>query len=133
MNTISDRIARIVREWPDWSPAERRRMDAVVEEVLHHCRTDEGNAFIREWCEGVLRPILDAECRDSARPRCPLCGNYSPGNANVRLIAAEPDLLATLEVIANKPIGTPEATHREVLNAIVGLARDAIAKARGES
>jgi ribosomal protein S27AE len=71
---LPDRIARIVREWPDWSPAERRRMDDVTEDILHHCRTGEGNAFVRGWCERVLRPALDRTC--------PQCGDYSPENAH---------------------------------------------------
>ncbi len=53
--------------------------------------------------------------------------------ANARLIAAAPDLLAALEKIANDPIGQPGASYREILALIVQIARAALAitKAKG--
>lgn len=48
-------IERMVRAWPQWSRAERRRMDEIVEEVIDHCANGTGNAFVRSWCERVLR------------------------------------------------------------------------------
>jgi hypothetical protein len=56
--TIQERVEKVVREWPEWSRAERRRMDDVVEEVLTFCRSGEGNAFIREWCRRNLTPAV---------------------------------------------------------------------------
>jgi hypothetical protein len=50
----NERIEAIVRAWPQWSHAERRRMDEIVQEVLSHCRDGQGNQFIREWCEKFL-------------------------------------------------------------------------------
>lgn len=55
---IEKRIERIVRAWPQWSPAEQKRMDAIVAEVLEHCRERTGNQFIRDWCNRVLVPQL---------------------------------------------------------------------------
>jgi hypothetical protein len=49
-------IARVVREWPQWSPAERRKMDAVIGDVIDHCANGTGNRFIREWVNRVLVP-----------------------------------------------------------------------------
>lgn len=56
---LPDRIEQAVREWPNWSPAERRRMDEVVEEVLDHCRSGTGNRFVAEWCNRVLGEGLE--------------------------------------------------------------------------
>lgn len=47
-----------VRIWPDWSRAERRRMNAIVEEVLEHCRSGNGNQFIRQWCDQNLAHVF---------------------------------------------------------------------------
>lgn len=51
-------ITRAVREWSEWSPAERRGLDMVAEEILSHCRAGTGNYFIRSWCERILTPRL---------------------------------------------------------------------------
>ncbi len=48
--TLPERIEQAVREWPQWSPAEERHMDEIVEEVLEYCRSGNGNRFIAEWC-----------------------------------------------------------------------------------
>lgn len=53
---LSERIADIVRAWPQWSRAERARMDEVIEEVLDHCRNGTGNRFIREFVNRVVVP-----------------------------------------------------------------------------
>jgi hypothetical protein len=52
--TLPERIERVVREWDQWSPAERARMDDVVEEILEHCRAGTGNRFIRSWVNRIL-------------------------------------------------------------------------------
>lgn len=52
--TFPERIERLVRQWPDWSRAERRRMDEIVREVLTHCADGQGNPFVRAWCDRVL-------------------------------------------------------------------------------
>jgi hypothetical protein len=56
-------------------------------------------------------------------------GHFDKDSANARLIAAAPDLYETLRKIAFDPIGHPEASDSEILNAITELARAAIAKA----
>ena len=56
---IDERITAVIRAWPEWSRTERRRMDEIVEEILEHCRSGNGNAFVREWCERYLE---DATC-----------------------------------------------------------------------
>lgn len=48
---LPDRVADRVRAYPQWSPAERRRMDEIVEEVLDHMRDGTGNAFIRRFVD----------------------------------------------------------------------------------
>jgi len=48
------------------------------------------------------------------------------------LHAAAPRLLRALERIAYEPQGHPEASHSEVLSAVVNIAREAIAKAEAE-
>lgn len=53
---LPQRIEAIVRNWPGWSPAERRRLDEIVAEVLAYCQSGRGNHFIRSWCERVLKP-----------------------------------------------------------------------------
>lgn len=54
--TLPEQIERIIRVWPQWSPAEQRRMDDIVEDILSHCRAGDGNSFIREWCRRNLAP-----------------------------------------------------------------------------
>lgn len=54
VETYPDRIRAAVRAWPQWSPAERRRMAEVEEDVLIYLRTGRGNAFIAQWCARVL-------------------------------------------------------------------------------
>jgi hypothetical protein len=51
--------------------------------------------------------------------------------ANALLISTAPDMLAALETIAFKPIGHADASHKEVLDAVVEIARAVIAKATG--
>lgn len=53
---IHERIAKAVADWPHWSRAERR--DGLVkatEEIIEHCKSGTGNAFIREWCNRNLK------------------------------------------------------------------------------
>lgn len=59
---LPERIEKIIREWPQWSPAERRKMNLIVEEILDHCRNGGGNGFIRSWCERNLSHLLEG-CR----------------------------------------------------------------------
>lgn len=58
---INDRIAAVVRAWPEWSRAERRGLDTITEEILDHCRNGCGNAFIREWCDRNLKEVFKCE------------------------------------------------------------------------
>lgn len=48
--------------------------------------------------------------------------------ANALLFRAAPDLKKALQEIAFEPQGHPEATHAEVLEAVMQIARDALAK-----
>lgn len=54
--TITERVEQVVREWPNWSRAELRNLDAIVDEVLDHCRTGTGNGFIRKFVNRVVVP-----------------------------------------------------------------------------
>lgn len=54
--TITETVERLVRAWPQWSRAERRRMDDVVEDVLDHCRNGTGNKFVREFVNRIIVP-----------------------------------------------------------------------------
>lgn len=53
---IEERIRNAIRTWPQWSPAERRRLGEIEEEILDHCRDGNGNAFTRDWCRRFLTP-----------------------------------------------------------------------------
>ncbi len=55
-DNLPERIERAVRDWSQWSRAERRRMDDIVSEFLHFARTGEGNRFVREVWETWVRP-----------------------------------------------------------------------------
>lgn len=58
--TLPERIADIVRTWPDWSRRERSRMEEdLIPEILEHCANGTGNAFIAKWCDYVLTPALE--------------------------------------------------------------------------
>lgn len=48
--TLQDTVAQTIEAYPEWSPAERRKLPAITEEILHYLRTGEGNPFIRQWC-----------------------------------------------------------------------------------
>lgn len=66
--TINERISHAVRSWDQWSPAEWRRMDDLIEEILTYCRSGRGNAFIAQWVtrfldeNGNLRPKGKRSC-----------------------------------------------------------------------
>ena len=45
---LPERVEAIVRAWPQWSRAERRGIERVVDDVLRFLRTGEGNTFIRQ-------------------------------------------------------------------------------------
>jgi hypothetical protein len=53
---LPERIEKVVRDWPQWSRAERAKMPQLVEEILDHVRNGTGNRFVREWCNRVLVP-----------------------------------------------------------------------------
>ena len=59
--TLPQRIEKVIRDWPQWSRAERRRMDELVEEILTYCRSGKGNAFVQSWFDTVLTPALERE------------------------------------------------------------------------
>ncbi len=54
MPDYAERVEAIILAWPQWSPAERRRMEEIVEEIMDHVRHGGGNAFVREWCKRNL-------------------------------------------------------------------------------
>lgn len=58
--TISEKVERVVRSWNQWSPAEQRGMDCIVEEFLSHGRDGDGNGFVRSVWDRVVQPYLDA-------------------------------------------------------------------------
>ncbi len=55
---LPEKIEAIIRAWPQWSRAERAKMDEVVEEILDHVKNGTGNGFIRSWCNRVLAPKM---------------------------------------------------------------------------
>ena len=56
---LPERIADIIRAWPQWSRRERSRMESdLIPEILDHCRNGTGNAFIASWCDRILSPAL---------------------------------------------------------------------------
>lgn len=55
---MNERIGHLVREWPQWSRAERECMEDVIEEVLDHCRNGTGNNFIRNFVNRVIVPQI---------------------------------------------------------------------------
>lgn len=57
--TLPEKVGLVVHCYGKWSRAEWKRIDAIIEEVLHHCRTGNGNTFIRLWCRDYLLPELD--------------------------------------------------------------------------
>jgi hypothetical protein len=52
--TIVERIEQAVKQYPNWSNAELRKLDAITEEIIEHCINGTGNRFIREWCKRNL-------------------------------------------------------------------------------
>jgi hypothetical protein len=55
---LTDRIEQTLRQWPQWSPAERATMDAIGEEILAHVRDGGGNRFLAQWCDRNLRDVV---------------------------------------------------------------------------
>ena len=53
------------------------------------------------------------------------------GDANARLIAAAPDLLAALRIIAYGIIGRMDASYAEVVEGMTDIAKAALARAEG--
>jgi hypothetical protein len=58
--SLPDRITEFVRQWPQWSPAERRHLDAITSEVIDHCANGTGNGFIRWFVAVHLAPAIPA-------------------------------------------------------------------------
>jgi hypothetical protein len=57
---LPDQIDAIIRAWPLWTRAERRRMDALVAEIQHYVLTGGGTRLVAKWCQRVLAPQLRA-------------------------------------------------------------------------
>jgi hypothetical protein len=55
---LPERIETVIREWPQWSPAERAKMPQLIEEIMDHVRNGTGNGFVRSWCNRVLVPRI---------------------------------------------------------------------------
>lgn len=70
MPTIIERIAKTVADWPHWSKAERKRIPAIIEEVVEHCKTGNGNTFITEWC-GANLPETFTRISEKPMPSVP--------------------------------------------------------------
>lgn len=56
--SLPERIEAFVRQWPQWSIAERRNLDAIVWEVVYHMESGNGNKFIQWFCDRHLKPHL---------------------------------------------------------------------------
>jgi hypothetical protein len=56
--SATEKVIRVVQQWPQWSRAERAKLEQITEEILDHCRNGNGNRFVREWCNRVLVPEL---------------------------------------------------------------------------
>ncbi len=62
----------------------------------------------------------------------PICElNAWNREANAALIAAAPEMLEALRKIAFEPIGPSDITHADMLDIVVEIARNAVAKAEG--
>lgn len=75
---FAERCELSVRLWKGWSPAERARMDEIVEDIMNHVRNGTGNRFTSEWVERNLHPLLASGAKrkpKGRKPRCPKCGN----------------------------------------------------------
>lgn len=58
---LTERIHAVIEAYPDWSPAERRKMDMLKAEIMEHVKNGTGNGFIRDWCNRFLVPKFKAE------------------------------------------------------------------------
>jgi hypothetical protein len=56
--SLIDRIEAAIRTWPQWSPAERRRMDDIVTEVMDHVRNGTGNDFVAWFTDNFLADVI---------------------------------------------------------------------------
>lgn len=76
---LDDRIESIVRNWPQWSRAEQRRMDQIVDEVMNHVRNGTGDSFIRGWVDRNLpKEMFNSGTKSlSVRPRAKLIKGYT--------------------------------------------------------
>jgi hypothetical protein len=59
--TLPEVIRRRVLEWDQWSRAERRRLDEIVDSVIDHCSEGNGNGFIQWWCLHNLADLFQQE------------------------------------------------------------------------
>lgn len=48
---LPEKIEAVVRAWPQWSRAERRNLQPIIDEIISHCADGTGNPFIQRWCE----------------------------------------------------------------------------------
>lgn len=57
--SLPELVEIAVREYPDWSRAERRDLSLIVGEVIEHLSEGTGNGFIQWWCKWHLFPRPD--------------------------------------------------------------------------
>ena len=62
---FTSRIVRAIREYSQWSRHERAHLDAIIDEILDHCRNGTGNKFIQKWCEFNLAHLFPVTWSDS--------------------------------------------------------------------
>lgn len=55
---LPEKIRAVVLAYPDWSRHEREHMEAIIDEILDHCRSGTGNGFIRKWCDRYLAHLF---------------------------------------------------------------------------
>lgn len=51
---IAEQVRKVVYAWPQWSPAEQKKLEDIYEEILAHVINGTGNKFVQEWCKKFL-------------------------------------------------------------------------------
>ncbi len=54
MESFAERCEKAIRSWPQWSRAEQRHIEEIVESLLECARSGQGNKFERAWCARFL-------------------------------------------------------------------------------
>src|SRR5262245_6723120 len=55
---LHQKIEHYIRTWPQWSPAEHRHMDRIVDEIMTHVKEGGGNKFVQEWTKRNLSHLF---------------------------------------------------------------------------